>query len=225
MLRQVSDWEGTLWGKPDWADRPDANRAEWTTRARNKPGTVYKYNDVRVNALALATMSVWRRPAAEGAEGQRLDPIGASQSWRWYGYENSWIVVDGEPMQSVSRWRPLGRGSLHQRHGHGAVRLSHAAARQMEGSPDPFRGVGAHGAHADAGAADLRIHELVPEHRPQVHPERPGERLRARRQRPQHDLRGSGERLVAVVRWIDNKAMDEFVKRLLAAVGGSSSQG
>jgi len=25
--------------------------------------------------------------------------------------------------------------------------------------------------------------------------------------------------LVAVVRWIDNKAMDEFVKRLLAAVG------
>ncbi|MGZ5118966.1 MAG: hypothetical protein ACXWIH_23300, partial [Burkholderiales bacterium] len=22
MLRQVSDWEGTLWGKPDWADRP-----------------------------------------------------------------------------------------------------------------------------------------------------------------------------------------------------------
>lgn len=22
MLRQTSDWEGTLWGKPDWADRP-----------------------------------------------------------------------------------------------------------------------------------------------------------------------------------------------------------
>src|SRR5262245_32639793 len=22
LLRQTSDWEGTLWGKPDWADRP-----------------------------------------------------------------------------------------------------------------------------------------------------------------------------------------------------------
>jgi hypothetical protein len=28
--------------------------------------------------------------------------------------------------------------------------------------------------------------------------------------------------LVAVVRWIDNKQMDEFVKRLLAAVKGRS---
>jgi hypothetical protein len=25
LLRQVSDWEGTLWGKPDWADRPATN--------------------------------------------------------------------------------------------------------------------------------------------------------------------------------------------------------
>ena len=26
LLRQTSDWEGTLWGKPDWADRPPANQ-------------------------------------------------------------------------------------------------------------------------------------------------------------------------------------------------------
>ena len=25
LLRQTSDWEGVLWGKPDWADRPTAN--------------------------------------------------------------------------------------------------------------------------------------------------------------------------------------------------------
>ena len=24
LLRQTSDWEGTLWGKPEWADRPNA---------------------------------------------------------------------------------------------------------------------------------------------------------------------------------------------------------
>jgi CubicO group peptidase (beta-lactamase class C family) len=37
LLRQTSDWEGTLWGKPDWADRPGDKPAEWTTRARDKP--------------------------------------------------------------------------------------------------------------------------------------------------------------------------------------------
>src|SRR3979409_1390924 len=62
LLRQTSDWEGTLWGKPDWVDRPDDNPAQWTTRPRNKPGTVYKYNDTRTNVMALAALNVWRRP-------------------------------------------------------------------------------------------------------------------------------------------------------------------
>ena len=26
LLRQTSDWQGTLWGKPDWADRPEGQR-------------------------------------------------------------------------------------------------------------------------------------------------------------------------------------------------------
>ena len=62
LLRQTSDWEGTLWGKPEWADRPGQNPAEWRTRKRNQPGAVYEYNDVRVNVLALAALNVWRRP-------------------------------------------------------------------------------------------------------------------------------------------------------------------
>ena len=36
LLRQTSDWEGTLWGKPDWADRPTDKADEWLTRPRNK---------------------------------------------------------------------------------------------------------------------------------------------------------------------------------------------
>jgi len=101
LLRQVSDWEGTLWGKPDWADRPGPN-AEWLTRRRNPPGTVYKYNDVRVNALALAALNVLRRPIPQVVKEGIMDPIGASSTWRWYGYENSWIVIDGVPVQSVT---------------------------------------------------------------------------------------------------------------------------
>ena len=31
-----------------------------------------------------------------------MDPIGASKTWRWYGYDNSWVELDGNRMQSVS---------------------------------------------------------------------------------------------------------------------------
>lgn len=102
LLRQTSDWEGTLWGKPDWADRPSNNSAEWLTRKRNAPGAVYEYNDVRVNALALAATSVWRKALPQVLKTEIMDPIGASSTWRWYGYRNSWIVLDGQVVQSVS---------------------------------------------------------------------------------------------------------------------------
>lgn len=102
LLRQTSDWEGTLWGKPEWADRPDANASTWLTRKRNAPGTVWEYNDVRVNVLALAATSVWRRPLPQVLKQFIMDPIGASNTWRWTGYRNAWIVLDGQPVQSVS---------------------------------------------------------------------------------------------------------------------------
>lgn len=102
LLRQTSDWEGTLWGKPDWADRPDRDSSKWLGRVRGEPGTVYEYNDVRVNALALAALNVWRRPLPEVFKEQLMDEIGASNTWRWYGYENSYVVIDGKIIQSVS---------------------------------------------------------------------------------------------------------------------------
>ena len=102
MLRQTSDWEGTLWGKPDWADRPDKDPSKWLNRVRNEPGTVYEYNDVRVNALALAALNVWRKPLPQVLKENVMDEIGASNTWRWYGYENSFVVLDGAKVQSVS---------------------------------------------------------------------------------------------------------------------------
>ncbi|MCJ8209511.1 beta-lactamase family protein [Mucilaginibacter sp. RS28] len=102
MLRQTSDWEGTLWGKPDWADRPQGDIEQYKLRQRNEPGSTWKYNDVRVNALALAATCVWRKPLPQVLKENVMDPIGASSTWRWYGYRNSWIVLDGQIMQSVS---------------------------------------------------------------------------------------------------------------------------
>jgi CubicO group peptidase (beta-lactamase class C family) len=102
LLRQTSDWEGTLWGKPDWADRPDRDSSTWLTRKRNDPGSVYEYNDVRVNVLALAALNVWRRPLPSVLKENLMDEIGASDTWRWMGYENSWVVIDGAIVQSAS---------------------------------------------------------------------------------------------------------------------------
>jgi CubicO group peptidase (beta-lactamase class C family) len=110
LLRQTSDWEGTLWGKPDWADRPQGRVEEWKVRPRNQPGRVFSYNDVRVNLLALAALNVWRRPLPQVLREYVMDPIGASRTWRWYGYDNSWIVLDGQLVQSVSGGAHWGGG-------------------------------------------------------------------------------------------------------------------
>ncbi|MDI1242458.1 MAG: serine hydrolase [bacterium] len=102
LLRQTSDWEGTLWGKPEWADRPDRDNSTWLTRARKEPGIAFEYNDVRVNVLALAALNVWRKPLPQVLRENVMDEIGASNTWRWYGYENSFVVIDGQIVQSVS---------------------------------------------------------------------------------------------------------------------------
>ncbi len=103
LLRQTSDWQGTLWGKPDWADRPEGQSpAEWPNRKLSEPGTRYKYNDVRVNLLALAALHVARRPLPEILRDEIMEPIGASSTWRWHGYDNSWIDLDGRKVQSMT---------------------------------------------------------------------------------------------------------------------------
>lgn len=102
LLRQTSDWEGTLWGKPDWADRPDRDSSKWLNRQRGEPGATYEYNDVRVNALALAALNVWRNPLPQVLKENLMDEIGASTTWRWFGYENSYVIIDGQIVQSVS---------------------------------------------------------------------------------------------------------------------------
>lgn len=104
LLNQSSDWSGTLWGGHDWADRPPSKGSidDWKNRAFSIPGTQFEYNDVRVNLLAYSLLNVWRKPLPQVLKEYIMDPIGASSSWRWYGYNNSWIELDGQRAQSVS---------------------------------------------------------------------------------------------------------------------------
>ncbi len=104
LLQQTSDWSGTLFGLNDWADRPlrDDTYDQWKYRELKDPGTSFKYNDVRVNLLSYSLLNVWRRPLPQVLKERIMDPIGASTTWRWYGYNDSWITMDGQQMQIVS---------------------------------------------------------------------------------------------------------------------------
>ena len=97
LLNQTSGWEGTLFEKPDWSDRYNGKR-----RPREYPGKHWRYNDVRVNALALALLHVWRKPLPQVLRERVMIPIGASNTWRWHGYRNSYVLIDGLRVQSVS---------------------------------------------------------------------------------------------------------------------------
>ncbi len=106
LLQQTSEWEGTLFDKPEMIDRNrsvgvDSGAEKGTYRELQTPGTFYEYNDVRVNRLGLCLLRVWREPSPAVLKREVMDPIDASETWEWHGYRNSWVDVDGERMQSV----------------------------------------------------------------------------------------------------------------------------
>jgi CubicO group peptidase (beta-lactamase class C family) len=219
LLRQTSDWEGTLWGKPEWADRPSQNAAEWTTRARRTPGTTYEYNDVRVNVLALAATNVWRRPLPDVLQEFVMGPIGASRTWRWYGYDNSWITLDGRPVQVVSggghwgggmyinAWDMARFGLLTQRRGMwGTTRILSEAwiAQSLTPTvPQPTYGymnwfLNTNREWMPSAPASAFGHV--------------GNGTNLVFVAPEQDL-------VVVVRWIENRSIDEFLGKVFSSLG------
>jgi len=112
LLTQSSDWSGCLFDLCDWADRPpqEGGIDDWKNRKHFEPGTNYEYNDTRVNLLAYSLLQVWRKPLPIVLKDKIMDPIGASTTWRWYGYDTSFVLMDGQMMQSVSGGGHFGGG-------------------------------------------------------------------------------------------------------------------
>lgn len=104
LLQQNSDWTGELFGIKDWADRPprEGSIDDWKFRDLREPGTVMEYNDVRVNVLAYALTHVWRNALPRVLKENLMDRIGASSTWRWFGYDHAWTIVDGVRVKSVT---------------------------------------------------------------------------------------------------------------------------
>ena len=117
MLQLTSEWEGTLWEKPDWIDHyrdviGNSVHSDQRGSKRNLqlPGAYWEYNDVRVNRLSLALMHAFGQPLPEVLKDRIMDPIGASETWEWHGYDNSWLEINGKRMQSVSGGAHWGGG-------------------------------------------------------------------------------------------------------------------
>jgi CubicO group peptidase (beta-lactamase class C family) len=218
LLRQTSDWEGTLWGKPDWADRPQGEPATWLDRPRQEPGTTYKYNDVRVNVLALAALHVWRRPLPQVLREEVMDPIGASPAWRWYGYDNSWVNVDGVMVQSVSGGGHWGGGmwiSAYDQARFGLLTLRRGRWRDRQILSDRWVTLALTPTPAEPTYGFMNWFLNPARKRLPSAPESSFAHLGAGANiiyvDPENDL-------VVVARWIDEKAFDGVVEKVLAAL-------
>ena len=218
LLRQTSDFEGTLWGKPDWADRPNDKPLEWLTRKRNEPGSTWKYNDTRVNALALAATLVWHRPLPEVLRELIMEPIGSSNTWHWTGYRNSWIVLDGKIIQSVSGGGHFGGGlfisamdmarfgllTYHKGNWNGKQLIPE---KWIDLSTTPTSANNGYGFMNYFLNTDKKLLPSAPED-VFVHIGNGTNMIYVDRK----------NELVAVVRWIENGAIDGFVSRMLSSL-------
>jgi CubicO group peptidase (beta-lactamase class C family) len=116
LLQQTSEWEGTLWDKPDTIDRnrdlavEGQGRLKGQARPLQPPGRHWEYNDVRVNRLSLALLRRFGEALPAVFRARIMAPIGASADWEWTGYGNSWVEIDGQHVQSVAGGSHWGGG-------------------------------------------------------------------------------------------------------------------
>lgn len=107
-LQQESEWEGTLWSKnADFVGTEQFGRGERKPRAPQEPGAFYEYNDVRINRFSLSLARLFGASLPDVLKTSIMDPIGASNDWRWIPYGNSTVEINGKQIGSVSggtRW-------------------------------------------------------------------------------------------------------------------------
>jgi CubicO group peptidase (beta-lactamase class C family) len=224
LLQQTSEWQGTLFGKPDSIDHNrDVGRSELGAalkgqpRALRPPGTLWEYNDVRINRLSLALLHVFRQPLAEVLRDAVMDPIGASREWEWQPYRNAYVEIGGVAMPSVPGGSHWGGGLWMSSRDHARFGLLLSRGGRWNGQE----------VVPASWVAEMRAPCAInPEYglcvwlntgRRQF-PSAPASCYAARGAGsnliwidPEHDL-------VAVVRWIDKVSVDGLIRRLVESV-------
>ena len=224
MLRQTSGWWGTLWDKPAWADRPARdNPARDLVAGPPEPGSAWEYNDVRVNALALAGLHVWERELPDVLAERIMDPIGSSGTWEWHGYENSHVTLNGEEMWSVSGGGHWGGGMMlsaydQARFGLLGLRRGNWGGEQLV--PEDFYTAATTPTDVMPSYGYMNFFLNVPgDERAAIAVEEApassfaylGAGANMIYIDPEHDI-------VAVVRWIDSSQRNEFIRQLMATI-------
>lgn len=107
-LQQESEWEGEMWGKKhDFVGTTAFGDGERKPRSVEAPGAHYEYNDVRINRFSLSLLRLFKKPVPDVFRDEIMNVIGASDTWKWIPYANSYADVDGKKLASVSggtRW-------------------------------------------------------------------------------------------------------------------------
>ncbi len=226
LLRQTSDWEGTLWGKPDWADRPDDDTSTWTTRERGAPGGVFEYNDTRVNLLALVATGVWRQPLPQVLKERVMDPIGASPTWRWHGYENSWITLDGSRVQAVSGGGHWGGGMFisardQARFGLFTLRRGNWGGEQL--LAEEWFEMATNPTEANQGYGFMNFFLNLPNPDLPRYPSAPQSAFAHLGNGTNMVYVDPDNHLVVVARWIPGRSIDEFLGMVIGSIDNTAS--
>jgi len=218
--RQASEWEGTMFGKPStFIGHEEFGNGEMKPRDIKEPGSYYEYNDVRVNRLSLSLLRVWKRPLPDVLKSEIMDPVGASDTWRWIGYDNAGVDLEGKTVKSVPGGTRWGGGMWastrdHARYGYLMLRNGNWNGKQLlssawlkeattQGGPPNSTDYGyLWWLNTKAGKSDLPRSSYSAE----------GNGSNAIWIDPEHDM-------VIVWRWFGGRnAEDEFFKRVIASI-------
>jgi CubicO group peptidase (beta-lactamase class C family) len=225
LLQQTSEWEGECFGVPDQVDRYRTLSFQGGIAAGKKgdprplqpPGSFWEYNDVRINQLSLALLRLFGQPLPEVFRDAIMQPIGASDHWRWVGYDNAWIEVAGRRVQSVpggTHWGGgMSIGSLDQaRVGQLLLDDGKANGRQVI-SAEWIRRM-----RTPCKIAPFYGYLIWLNHAQMVFPSVPASSYFAIGAGSSFTWMEPERRMVLVVRWIDADHADEFFGRMLRAV-------
>lgn len=223
MLQMNSEWRGEIFGKSDQVDHfrqigaGADNSRKGQLRAVGAPGSTYEYNDVRVNALSYALMCLFARPLPEVLRERIMQPISASQTWRWDGYDTSWVTIDGKDMQSVPGGGHWGGGMV-------ISARDHAQFGQFIAQNGAWDGV-------QILPPDWMQQSLVPSptlasygflwwlnRGAAANPNLPASAFSAQGAGGNYLWISPDDGIVAVMRWLNPAAQPEFLQRLVASI-------